>query len=93
MKSNKILLTGAGFTFNFGLPLARDIWGMIFNHPEIQKTKLVRKHMLKDESYNYEYLYSLVLNDSKFKDERNIFIKRIAYSGRNEHQFQSKNEQ
>ena len=43
MTRTKILLTGAGFTHNFGLPLARHVWGMIFNDPNIQKAKQIRE--------------------------------------------------
>ena len=63
--TNKILLTGAGFSRNFGLPLASDVWGLIFNNLEIQSTKKIRSDLLKE--YNYE----------KFKEERDCFLERI----------------
>lgn len=73
--SRKILLTGAGFTHNFRLPLARHVWGMIFNDPCIQRTKNVRGELLKNQ--DYEKLYSLVIATGKFKDDRSVFLKRI----------------
>lgn len=73
--TNRYLLTGAGFSKNFGLPLARQVWGMIFNDPNIQKTKYIKKQMLKD--FNYELLYSKVIHDQKYSQEREVFLSRI----------------
>lgn len=43
---NKILLTGAGFSHNFGLPLAKNVWGMIFNNPLLKRLKLTKQELL-----------------------------------------------
>jgi hypothetical protein len=72
----KILLTGAGFTHNFGLPLARQVWGMIFNDPSIQSTKKVRGALLK--TFNYEDLYSQVLTQDKYQCDKKPFLNRIS---------------
>lgn len=60
---------------NFGLPLASDVWGLIFNNLEIQSTKKIRSELLKE--YNYEKFYSEVLVNEKFKEERDCFLERI----------------
>ena len=39
---NLILLTGAGFTKNFGGFLASEMWSKIFNTPAIQANKKLR---------------------------------------------------
>ncbi len=41
MKS--ILFTGAGFSANFGGPLAREISNLIFNNPIVQNNKILRE--------------------------------------------------
>jgi len=71
----RTLLTGAGFPCNFGLPLAKQVWSMIFNDPQIQQTKKVRGVLLKNQ--DYESLYSLVIGTEKFKNDKEIFLKRI----------------
>jgi len=42
-ENDRVLLTGAGFTKNFGGPLAREIWSLIFNNPRIQQTPSLRQ--------------------------------------------------
>lgn len=66
-----ILLTGAGFTHNFGSPLAKDMWSIIFNHPKVQKQAHVKKLMLQD--FDYESIYHNILKSNRiarfFSDE------------------------
>ncbi|MBU1616412.1 MAG: SIR2 family protein [Candidatus Margulisbacteria bacterium] len=55
---NTTLLTGAGFTCNFGGLLVNDIWSLLFNSKEVQSSEKLKNHLLKwDTSYNYEKLY------------------------------------
>ena len=44
--SDVIILTGAGFTANFGGFLARDMWEKIFNHPSLQAHDSLRQNFL-----------------------------------------------
>ena len=60
--AENILLTGAGFTHNFGGFLAERMWTEIFNHPDIQRSQLIREMMLSD--FNYESIYDKVLYES-----------------------------
>ena len=57
--AENILLTGAGFTHNFGGFLVERMWAEIFNHPDIQRSQLIREWMLSD--FNYESIYDKVL--------------------------------
>lgn len=57
--SQNILLTGAGFSHNFGGFLADGMWSQIFNHPEIQNRQLIKDVLLKD--FDYESIYNEVL--------------------------------
>lgn len=65
--SKCILLTGAGFTHNFGGFLGEEMWTEIFNHPEIQKRQFVRELMLDDNDHDYESVYNKILWDSKYE--------------------------
>lgn len=59
--AGSVLLTGAGFTHNFGGVLASEMWSLIFNQAEIQQSEGLRRRML--EELNYEALYAAVLED------------------------------
>ncbi len=69
---NRILLTGAGFTKNFGAPLADEISGLIFNDENIQNNKKLRELFQKE--HNYEDIYQKIIQSSDFNQtEKNIF--------------------
>src|SRR5579863_9956164 len=57
-----VLLTGAGFTHNFGAPLAADVWALLFSHPEIRKHQPV--HRLFKDNLDFEEVYHAVLSGS-----------------------------
>jgi len=67
-----ILLTGAGFTKSFGGYLADEMWGAIFNQPEINKHPRLRACLLKNISF--EDAYAEVWDDPSFSiDEQTAF--------------------
>lgn len=53
---NLMLLTGAGFTRNFGGFLAREMWSKIFNNPLVQGNTEARGLLLND--FDFESVYS-----------------------------------
>ena len=55
---NLILLTGAGFTHNFGGFLGREMWAKIFNNPLIQTRTRIRELLLED--FDFESVYSRI---------------------------------
>jgi hypothetical protein len=57
--TNRFLLTGAGFTHNFGGPLASELWAMIMNHPRIQQTPTLRQLLL--QNFDFEDVYNSVM--------------------------------
>ena len=57
--SEYILLTGAGFTKNFGTPLAREMWSIIFNHKNVQAHANIKELMLND--FDYESIYNIIM--------------------------------
>lgn len=60
---DRVLLTGAGFTKNFGGPLARDLWGLIFNNPILDQAPNVRAALLKN--FDFESVYSAIMSGAR----------------------------
>lgn len=70
------LLTGAGFTRNFGGFLAKEMWARLFNYAEIQNhPSLVQ--ILRDE-LDYEAVYQRVMYDNYSLEEQSTFTKAIT---------------
>lgn len=75
--SNLIILTGAGFTANFGGFLARDMWAKIFNHPNLQAHSVLRENFLRGD-FDFEKIYSEVLDSEHIEESVKIdFIKSV----------------
>ncbi len=60
--SNKILLTGAGFTHNFGAPLASEVSNLIFNSAS-DKPQLME---LLRNNFDYEAVYQTVMQSENY---------------------------
>ncbi|MFN7097931.1 MAG: hypothetical protein ACK4PR_10325, partial [Gammaproteobacteria bacterium] len=73
IKRKRTLLLGAGFTANFGAPLAKDIWLSLFNNRLIQNNfklkNLLAQHM---EDYDFESFYHNVISSNEIES----FIKK-----------------
>ena len=77
--SQNILLTGAGFTANFGGFLAREMWEIIFNNPKLNNIQKI-KNLLRD-NFDYEAIYSIILNSTNYiSEEKNSFKEIIKES-------------
>jgi len=77
MKTNDcILLTGAGFTKNFGGFLSKEMWVQIFNNSEIQDQECL-KNILLDE-FDFESAYSIIMNHKKISQEEKNSFKRAV---------------
>jgi len=80
-----ILLTGAGFTANFGAPLAKEMWSKILNNPKIESIPEVRELLMSD--FDFEQVYSDVSRMGKFSSEQKELFQKIvleAYSDMDE---------
>lgn len=56
-----VLLTGAGFTHNFGGFLTKQMWEHIFNQPMVQQLPNLRKALLnRKNKFNYEDIYEFL---------------------------------
>jgi hypothetical protein len=73
-----ILLTGAGFTKNFGGLLADEIWAMMFNHKEVQDSVIIRGNMLSE--FNYETVYQYVVDDNKLDENDKVATRKALLS-------------
>ena len=72
--SEKVLLTGAGFTANFGTPLAKEMWSLIHNHIAAKQNIQNKSHLMKTMNkfagdYDYESAYCNIM---KKNNQRNI---------------------
>lgn len=68
-ESNEVmLLTGAGFSANFGCPLAQEMWSWIFNNPLIQNSPTLRELMLKYP--NFESVIYQVRNHTESAQDK-----------------------
>jgi len=73
---NLILLTGAGFTHNFGGFLATEMWSKIFNHPEVQGNEKLKNILQTD--FDFESVYSKVLTKKSFNNEDRISLQLVV---------------
>jgi hypothetical protein len=76
--SKYVLLTGAGFTKNFGTPLASEMWAEIFNHKKIQAQPKIKELMTTD--FDYESIYYSILEGSYIEDEKEAIIDAVKLS-------------
>ncbi|MDP2946336.1 MAG: SIR2 family protein [bacterium] len=72
---NCILLTGAGFTKNFGGFLGSEMWRQILHQKEIQTNKNLREKLLTNT--DFESVYSSILDSNDFSKEDKSIMKYI----------------
>jgi hypothetical protein len=72
------LLTGAGFTKNFGGFLATEMWSQIFNDPQIQANKQLRS--LLQNNFDFEAVYSEVIDNNKYSKKEKEAIKSSVHN-------------
>lgn len=72
-RTNYLLLTGAGFSKNFGLPLAIEIWGQLFNNKHVKQNKRIN-NAFKKYTY-YEEIYDHIRRnaDEEMKVAHKLF--------------------
>lgn len=58
-----VLITGAGFSKNFGGFLASEMWSYIFNNPEVQKNEVLRGDLISN--YDYESVYESMMHQTR----------------------------
>ena len=63
-----ILLTGAGFSANFGGLLAREMWSKILSNPKMDQLPQIREILRKD--FDFESVYSNVKNNSLISKDK-----------------------
>lgn len=73
-----ILLTGAGFTANFGGFLAKEMWSKIFNNPKLNEAKNLKLELRNN--FDFEEVYSKVLGNqikNLNPSEYNVFVESL----------------
>jgi len=68
-----ILLTGAGFSNNWGGFLAQEMWAEVFNNENIQREKRLRELLLSD--FDYESIYYSVINENIWTEQEKNAIR------------------
>lgn len=68
-----IILTGAGFSKNFGGFLGSEMWSLIFNEPSLHRYPKLRALLLND--FDYESVYYTVTNSPSYSDEEKKVFK------------------
>ena len=69
---NRVLLTGAGFTHNFGAPLASEMSDLIFNNPLIQSNQILKEKL--QYNFDYESIYHEVMSEGEDHSEKKILL-------------------
>jgi hypothetical protein len=72
-----ILLTGAGFTCDFGGFLAEEMWTQIYNHPAIRSCPRVAQRMRTD--FDYESIYNAVLKSDEYDESEKRAIRESVF--------------
>lgn len=73
-----VLLTGAGFTHDFGGFLANEMWAVIFNNPEVGKYPRLKELLQSD--FDYESIYYKVVDGHDFDDEAKNALTDVIFS-------------
>jgi len=85
--SDTILLTGAGFTHNFGGFLAERMWAEIFNHPVIQESGSWRIKDMMLADFNYESIYDQIVRNPNglgfYENDKKAIIKAVSEAYKN----------
>ena len=70
--TDNLLLTGAGFTANFGGFLGKEMWSKIFNNPKLNEIPKVKAELKK--SFDFEDIYSRIFENRPSFEEKEIKI-------------------
>lgn len=73
-----VLLTGAGFTHNFGGFLATKMWERIFNFQEIRNYPSLVQLLKDDDDFDYESAYHQVMYGEFSPEEQRAFTNAIT---------------
>jgi hypothetical protein len=73
-----VLLTGAGFTRDFGGFLANEMWALIFNSPTLKDYPRIKSMMLND--FNYESIYYKVIDGKDFNEDEKNALTEVVFS-------------
>jgi hypothetical protein len=75
-----VLLTGAGFSRNFGGYLAEEMWVRIFNNPLVQRSQDLKAILFRD--HDYENIYERALSKPNDDPDKNAIFTAVLDSYR-----------
>lgn len=81
IETRHILLTGSGFTKNFGGLSADEMWYFIFNHRRIQAQPKIKELMMKD--FDYEKIYHVIKEGLYKKDVKEAIDDGVRFAYKN----------
>ena len=73
-----VLLTGAGFTRDFGGFLANEMWALIFNSPMLKNYPRITSLMRND--FDYESIYYEVIDGKDFNEDEKNALTEVVFS-------------
>lgn len=73
MNSNYILFTGAGFTYNFGAPLALEFNNYLY--PYFKDDEYLKAKLSELSLANFEDFYNWAINSSELKEDQKKLVK------------------
>lgn len=78
-KTNDVLLlTGAGFTKNFGGFLATEMWAQVFNDTDIQHNERLRSVL--QNNFDFEFVYSEVVDNSHYSEKEKEAMRKSIHA-------------
>ena len=72
-----VLLTGAGFSADFGGFLTEEMWSYIYDHPAMQSCPNI-VHMMRG-NFDYESIYQKVLREEAYEDHERKSVQRAVF--------------
>lgn len=75
--SDRVLLTGAGFTRNFGGLLAKEMWAEIFNNHRVQENSRLRALLL--DQHDFESVYFDVMTKAEWEESDKEILADAVY--------------
>jgi hypothetical protein len=70
------ILTGAGFTHNFGGPLASEMWALIFNEIDAEREPALKERLRRE--FDFETVYREVMKRPGHDSEQKALAKAVG---------------
>src|SRR3989344_1953103 len=90
MKKNYIILTGAGFSANWGGWLASELWAVLIGNPRVQSNEKLKQFLWQHRKKGFEFIYSLLQKNADTNNNKELIeiftdVIKEAFSEMNQH--------